>query len=222
LRKILAIFWKDTLAEFRTKESLSSMVIFSLLVLSIFHFAFPPGTERLQELAPGILWVCFAFGCVLGLNRSFVYEKDQGCLQGLLLCPVERSVIYYGKALGNGLFMLILEMLIVPVFSVFFRIPMLNPLPKLLPVIIFSTVGFASVGTLLSAISVNTRAREVMLPVLFFPLVLPVVIAAVKSTTSILAGMPFSDISSWVLFLAGFDAIFCIISPLLFEYVLEE
>ena len=222
LGKITTLFWKDALAEFRTKESLSSMFVFSLLVLFIFHFAFPLGTEFVSGLAPGILWVAFTFSSILALNRSFVYEKDQGCLQGLLLCPVDRSTIYFGKVLGNGIFMLIVEMLILPIFSVFFHISLLNPLPKLLCIIILSTVGFSAVGTLLSAISVNTRAREVMLPVLFFPVILPVILAAVKSTTKVLAGQTLADAGTWLLLLGGFDIIFLIISPLIFEFVLEE
>lgn len=222
LKKIGTLFWKDALTEFRTKESFSTMFVFSLLVLFIFHFAFPPGLENVSTVAPGILWVAFAFGSVLGLNRSFVYEKDQGCLRGLLLCPVDRSTIYFGKVLANGVFMLIVEILMLPVFGVFFHIPLLNPLPKLICIIILSTIGFSAVGTLLSAISVHTRAREVMLPVLFFPVIIPVILAAVKSTTYVLAGKSFSDIGAWFLFLAGFDIVFLIVSPLIFEFVLEE
>jgi len=155
IRKVTALFWKDALSEFRTKESLGSMFVFALLALFIFHFAFPPGAERLSEVASGILWVSFAFASVLGLNRSFIYEKDHGCLQGLLLCPVDRSAIYLGKVVGNGVFMFIVELLILPVGSLFFHFPLLNPLPRLICIIILSTVGFSAVGTLLSAISVN-------------------------------------------------------------------
>jgi heme exporter protein B len=220
--KMITLFRKDLRYEWRTKESLSSMSIFALLTLFIFHFAFGPGAQSTREVSSGILWVAIAFSSVIGLNRSFIYEKDQGCLPGLLLCPVDRSLIYFGKVLGNAAIMLMVECLILPIFSLFFRLSVLNPLPKLIPIIILSTIGFSAVGTLLSAISVNTRAREVMLPVLFFPMIIPVILAAVKSTSKAMAGKSFADIGTWLLFLIGFDIIYLIVSPLIFEFVLEE
>ena len=220
--KVVVLFRKDLRYELRTKESLSSMCIFALLTLFIFHFAFGPGSQNTSEVTVGILWVAFAFSSVIGLNRSFIYEKDQGCLPGLLLCPVDRSTIYFGKVLINCVIMLTVALIILPVSSLFFHFSLLNPLPKLIPVIILSTIGFSAVGTLLSAISVNTRAREVMLPVLFFPLIIPVIVAAVKSTTKVMVGHSFQAIDTWLIFLVGFDIVYLILSPLIFEFVLEE
>ncbi|MBI4302688.1 MAG: heme exporter protein CcmB [Chloroflexi bacterium] len=218
--KTLAIAWKDVVLELRTKEVVTSVLIFALLVIVIFNFAFEPGVESLGLLAPGVLWVTFTFAGVLGLNRSFVLEKDKGCLDGLMLCPVDRSVIYAGKMLGTLLFMLVVEIVALPVFSILFNMPLYPP--RLLLIMVLATVGFNAVGTLFSAIAVNTKAREIMLPLLLFPIVVPVIIAAVKATGSILDVKLWGGMSSWPALLLAFDVIFLIISSILFEFVLEE
>ncbi|MBI4317055.1 MAG: heme exporter protein CcmB [Chloroflexi bacterium] len=220
VNKALAIVWKDVVVELRTKESLTSMFVFALLTIVIFNFAFELRAENTGLLAPGVLWVSFTFAGVLGLTRSFIREKDRGCLEGLMLCPVDRSAIYVGKALGNLVFMLIMEAIALPLFVVFFNLPVL--VPSLLLVILLGTVGFAVVGTLFSAISVNTKAREVMLPILFFPIVVPVVIAAVKSTVLVFDGNPLTQIAGWLNLMVVFDAIFLVLSYLSFEFILEE
>ena len=220
LRKVLAIVQKDLAVELRTKEMLSSMFVFSLLVIVIFNFAFELRVENVREVAPGILWVTFTFAGMLGLSRSFVLEKDKGCLEGLLLCPVDRSAIYFGKMLGNVIFMTVVEAIILPIFSVLFNISLFQPL--LLLIVVLGTLGFAGVGTLFSAMAVHTRAREVMLPVLLFPVVVPAMIAAVKATGGILDGQAFSEIAHWVRLLAVFDVVFLAISFMAFDYVVEE
>jgi heme exporter protein B len=192
LRKVLAIIHKDIIAELRTKEMFSSMFVFALLVVVIFNFAFELRVANVKQIAPGVLWVTFTFAGMLGLNRSFILEKDKGCLEGLLLAPVDRSAIYFGKMLGNLIF------------------------------IVLGTFGFAGVGTLFSAIAVHTRAREVMLPILLFPIVVPLMIAAVKITGGLLDGQPLSEMRNWMNLLVGFDVIFLTVSYMTFDYVVEE
>jgi heme exporter protein B len=220
LRKVLTIVQKDVAVELRTKEMLSSMFVFALLVIVIFNFAFELRVENVREVAPGVLWVTFTFAGMLGLNRSFALEKDKGCLEGLLLCPVDRTAIYFGKMLGNVIFMTIVEAIILPIFSILFNISLFQPV--LLLIVVLGTLGFAGVGTLFSAMAVHTRSREVMLPVLLFPVVVPAMIAAVKATGGILDGQPFSEIAHWVRLLAVFDVVFLAISFMTFDYVVEE
>ena len=220
LHKMLTIVRKDIAVELRTKEMLSSMFVFALLVIVIFNFAFELRVENVREVAPGVLWVTFTFAGMLGLNRSFVLEKDKGCLDGLLLCPVDRSAIYFGKMLGNVVFMTVVEAIILPIFSVLFNLSLFKPL--LLLIVVLGTLGFAGVGTLFSAMAVHTRVREVMLPVLLFPVVVPAMIAAVKATGGILDGQLFSEIAHWFRLLVAFDLIFLAISFMTFDYVVEE
>jgi heme exporter protein B len=198
------------------------MLIFCLIVVVIFNFMFEPGSTLVREMIPGILWVAITFAGILGLNRSFIYEVDQGCLLGLLLCPVEYYVIYLGKMLGNFLFMLIMEIIIIPLFIVLFNLDIFSILLPLGLIVFLGTLGFAAVGTLLSAISVNTRAREILLPVLLFPVAIPILLAAVKSTGLLINSGTLSDAISWIKILAGFDIVFLVLSCLLFEFVVED
>lgn len=221
LRKVIAIVAKDVAAELRTREMLSSMFVFSLIVILIFNFAFDLRAENQKTLAPGVLWVAIAFAGMLGLSRSFIMEKDRGSMEGLLLTPVDRSAIYLGKMLGNVLFITVVEIIILPIFMVLFNLPA-EVLPPLLGVIILGTIGFAGVGTLFSAIAVHTRAREVLLPILLFPVVIPVLLAAVKLTAAILDGVPFAEVRNWFSLLVAFDLIFLALSFILFDYVMEE
>ena len=208
LRKILAIVWKDVVAELRTKEMFSAMFVFAVLVIVVFNFAFElrVSGERVREVAPGALWVAFTFSGVLGLNRAFVMEKDRGCLEGLLLAPVDHTAIYFGKALSTMLFMLVVEALVLPIFTAFFGVNLLDL--RLVLVVVLGTVGFASVGTVLSAMTAQTRAREVLLPILLLPVAAPVLIAAVKATAGILDGLEMGDILRWLQLLLAFDVIF--------------
>ena len=220
LRKVLAIVQKDVAVELRTKEILSSMFIFALQVIVIFSFAFEMRVENVRQVTPGVLWVTFIFTDTLGLNRSFAREKDRGCLEGLLLCPVDRSAIYFGKLLGNVIFMLIMEAIILPIFLVLFNVSLFQP--ALILIIVLGTLGYAGVGTLLSAMAAHTRAREVMLPILLFPIMVPAMIAAVKATGGIVDGQELSEIAHWVRLLVAFDVIFLAISFMTFDFVVEE
>jgi heme exporter protein B len=221
LRKIAAIIAKDIAAELRTREMLSSMFVFSLLVILIFNFAFDLRADNQRTLAPGVLWVAIAFAGMLGLSRSFIMEKDRGSMEGLLLTPVDRSAIYLGKMLGNVLFIVVVEAVILPIFVVLFNLSA-GDLPLLAGVMILGTVGFAGVGTLFSAMAVHTRAREVLLPILLFPVVVPVMLASVKLTAAILDRVAFDEVQNWFSLLVAFDAIFLALSVILFDFVVEE
>jgi len=219
---ILTIAWKDVLSEFRSKEILSSMLIFCLIVVIIFNFMLEPGSALIKEMVAGILWIAITFAGILGLNRSFIYEVDQGCLLGLLLCPVDHFVIYFGKMLGNFLFMIIMEIILVPLMVVLFNLSILSIIAPLSLILLLGTLGFSAVGTLLSAVSVNTRAREILLPILLFPVSVPILMAAVKSTNHLLQSGALSEAIPWIKLLIGFDIIFLTVSSLLFEYVVED
>lgn len=196
LRKVLAIVWKDVRAELRTKDILSSMLVFAGLSVLIFQFAFDLRADNVRLVLPGVLWIAITFAGVLGLNRSFILEQDRGSLEGLLLAPVDRSAIYFGKLIGNLLFIFIVELLLLPLMTVLFNVWLLSP--ALLLVVALGTVGYAAVGTLFAALSINTRAREVMLPILLFPVMVPVFVAGVQAVSRLLDGDSLADIVRWV------------------------
>ena len=221
LRKVLAIVIKDVSAELRTREMVSSMLVFSLLVILIFNFAFDLRADNQTTLAPGVLWVAIAFSGMLGLSRSFIVEKDRGSIEGLLLAPMDRSAIFLGKMLGNVLFMVGTEIIILPVFVVLFNLSAGDLLP-LAGIMVLGTIGFAGVGTLFSAMVIHTRAREVLLPVLLFPVVIPVMLSAVRLTAAVLDGLPLAEMQNWLSLLIAFDAIFFALSFTLFDFVMEE
>ncbi len=219
-RKVFAITWKDTLSEMRTKEIVFSVLVFALVVIVIFNFAFGASQETMVLVAPGMLWVTFAFAGVLSLNRSFIPEKEEGCLEGLMACPIKREAIYVGKMLSSLLFMLIIEAIILPIFAVLFNLPVLSL--QLVTITVLTTVGFVAVGTLFSALAVNTKARELVLPILFIPIVTPIIIGAVKASGLALSGEPWSGPSTWLQIIGAFDAIFLVVSFLIFAFVIEE
>jgi len=218
--KIITVFWKDMLTELRTREIIISVLVFALLVLVIFSFAFSIATDMTETVAPGILWVALTFGGVIGLNRIFAVEKENACLEGLMLCPVDRAVIYWGKMAGGFTFMLAVAVVVTPVFLALFNLPIF--LPRLALVIVLALVGFASVGTLFSALAVNTRARDIMLPILFLPVVVPVIVSAVKATGPVLVGGPWGDMLTWLQIMIAFDIIYLVVATLVFEFVVEE
>jgi heme exporter protein B len=219
--KVLAVVSKDIIAELRTKEMLSAMFVFSLLVIFIFNFAFDLRAQNANTLAPGVLWVAIAFAGMLGLGRSFIIERDRGSLEGLLLAPVDRSALFLGKFIGNVIFISLVEIVILPLFIIFFN-QSLAILPALAGVVILGTIGLAGVGTLFSAMVIHTRARDVLLPILLFPIVVPVLVSAVRLTAAIIDGLPFADVQKWLGLLVAFDALFMAISFVLFDYVVEE
>ena len=220
LKVIGSIVWKDLVAELRSRELLSAMLVFALLVILIFNFAIELQPDLRITITPGVLWVTFAFAGTLGLNRSMAVEKDRGCLDGLLLAPVDRSAIYFGKALSNLAFMLIVAMIVLPVYSILYNISVLNP--GLLLVVILGSTGYAAVGTLLSSMVVQTRTRDVLLPVLLFPVIVPVLLAAVKASGGFLQNLPMNEIWTWLNILIAYDVIFTAVAFMVFEFVVEE
>ena len=219
-RQVLAIAHKDIIAELRSREIITSVLVFGVLVLVIFNFAFTVDQATMLILAPGILWVAFTFAGVLALNRAFIPEKEENCLEGLLACPAGREVIYTGKALGSLFFLLLVEAVIMPVFALLFNVDIFEI--EIIAVTVLGTIGFTAVGIVFSALAVNTRAREMVLPVLFLPVVSPVVIAVVESTSIALSGGSWGDMTVWLLILLGFDTIFMVVPFLVFSYVIEE
>ena len=215
---VLTILWKDVVLELRTKDIVVSALVFALLVIVVFSFAITPTPQTVAFVAPGILWISFTFGGVLGLNRSMALERESGGLHALMLAPVSRDLVFFGKMLGTFLFMLLVEVAVFPIFAVLFNFSLL--LPGLIPVAVLATLAIAAIGTLFAAIAANTRSREVMLPLLFFPVVVPVVIAAVEASTAVLQGD--SAFDRWIPFLLAFDAVFLVVCPFAFQLVVEE
>lgn len=220
LRTITTILWKDLKIELRTKEALSAAFVFCVLVLVIFSFTLNLDSEEARRLGAGFLWVAFAFGGILSLNRSFALEKDDGCAKALALAPVDRGGIYAGKFLANVIFMFATQLLILPLFAVFFNVPIGSGVPLLVLVFLLGSIGFSAVGTLFSAVAANTRMRELMLPLLLLPVSIPVLLASVE-VTSYALGVN-DEPSFWFKLLVVYDVVFFTVSFLLFEYVMEE
>ena len=222
LGKLWVIIWKDLTTEFRSKEMILSMSLFAFLVLIIFGFAFETGFKKIDGLIPGILWVAFIFSALMGLSRSFGSERDGGTLPGLRLCPMSPWGIYLAKMIGTFIFTVIMEIFSLILLVVLYN---LNLLPFLLPlglIIFLGTLGFSSVGTIFSAMSSTTKARDVMLSILVFPISVPLIIASVKATGTILEGKSLEAVASWIKILVAFDLVFLLIAYLTFEFIMEE
>ena len=220
IKAIFAIVWKDLRAEFRSFEIFLAMLVFSLIIIVIFNFALDLNISLRQSVTAGVLWTTFAFAGTLGLNRSMAIEKDQGGIDGLLLAPVDRSAIYFGKLISNLAFMLMVEIIILPIYSILYNTNLL--LPELLLIILLGSIGYAGVGTLLSAMSVQTRTRDILLPILMLPVVLPLVIAAVQASNGVLTGSDFSKFKSWFNLLLAYDIILIAAAFMLFDFILED
>ena len=222
VRQALTLAAKDVRAELRSKDVLVSMLVFAVLVLVTFNFAMnlQQTGEEASKQAAGALWVAIMLAAMLGFNHVFGREKEQETLDGLLLCPVDRGAIYLGKFLGALVFTAVMEAAILPIFAVFTNLPVLNP--GMLLAMVMGTVGFVAVGTLFAAVAMNTRMREVVLPILLLPVASPIVIAATSATSASLSGKPLGDVLSALAVLAAFDAVYLTLCPLLFEYVAEE
>jgi heme exporter protein B len=222
LAKIWTVFRKDLLIELRTKDSLNAMLFFGIVVLVIFNFALEDVRESIRLAVPGILWVSFAFSGTLGLNRMFASEKENSCLQGLLMIPMDRGILYLGKMLAASVFMLIAEAIISVFCMIFFNLTVWREIPYLTVVFVLGTLGFTAVGTLLSAVSANTRMREVLLPLILFPVVLPILINAVAATNIILNTVEYAALKLPLTIMSVFTLVFATLAYLLFEYVLED
>ena len=215
---------KDVISELRTREMLISMFLFAVLAMVIFHYAFSVREVDLTYFTGGMLWVTFVFGALLGLNRSFVHEKDEGCLDGLLLCPVDRVTIFLAKMTGNLIFLLVIQVLAVPVFAVFFvSQSFLGHLPALLAVMVLADIGVAALGTLLATITMNTRSRDLLLPIVFLPLIIPMLIAAASATTGIFAHTSsLGALWARLVFLLVYDGIFLVLAYGTYDFAIGE
>lgn len=224
MKEFLYIAWKDLKLEFRTKQMLNSMIIFSLLVIVIFNYSFMDVLFDIEvaDIAPGILWISFTFAGMLGLSRSFASEKEDGCLDGLRLCPVDPSAIYFGKVTSNLVIMFVIEAIIIPLFIVLFNFTDIKGLAGLIGLILLGTLGFILVGTLFSALTVNMRTREILLPVILFPIILPLIISAVEATRKVLTTGDMAGIMNEVRILLVYDIVFFIVAQLVFEYIIED
>jgi heme exporter protein B len=220
MRKVWAIVAKDVAAELHTREMVSAMLVFAVLATLVFSFALDLRGEVARAAAPGILWATVAFAGTLGLSRSLAREQQASCIDGLLLAPMDRSIIFFGKAIGNLVIMVVVEVMLLPLCAVLFDVPLLQA--GVLMVMGLGTVGYAAVGTLLAGIAVNTRAREVMLPILLLPLAVPILIAGVRAVGGLLEGGTLAEVGSWVGLLVAYDAIVVAVSMLVFGYVVEE
>ncbi len=220
LAAIRAIAWKDLAAELRSRELLTSMLVFSTLIIMIFYFALDLDSKTRDTIASGVLWVTFAFAGTIGLNRAMSIEKDRGCLDGLLLAPVDRSVIYFGKMISSLVFMLIVELITLPVYGIFYNINLFNL--GFIGVILLGSIGYTAVGTLLSTMSVQARTRDMLLPILLFPVIVPVLVASVKASSGFLQGYSMSEILPWLNILVAYDVIFVALSFVFFDFVVEE
>jgi len=221
LKATFAIVQKDLAAEFRSRELLSAMLVFSMLVILIFNFALELNIDARKSVTAGVLWTTFAFAGTLGLNRSMAVEKDRGCMDGLLLAPVDRSAIFFGKAISNLAFMLIVEAIVIPLYAMLYNETRIFQ-PQFLGVLLLGSIGYIAVGTLLSAMSVQTRTRDVLLPILLFPVAVPVLLASVKASGGIIANATFAEILTPLNLLIVYDVIFIAVSFMIFEFVVEE
>ncbi|MBI3794251.1 MAG: heme exporter protein CcmB [Nitrospinae bacterium] len=217
-----AVLMKDLRTEWRTREFLGHTFMFALLVIVIFNFAFKINPQNAPGFASGILWISFLFAGTLGLGRSFLVEKENDCIQGLALSPVDRTAIFLAKFAGNLIFLLIIQVIVVPAFIVLYNVNVMENFFMQCLVFLLGDVGFMTLGTLIAAMSVNLKAREILLPVLLLPLLTPLLIFAASATASLVGGDDPSAYLGRIRLLAAFDVIFFVVSLLVFEYIMDE
>jgi heme exporter protein B len=221
IRQVLVIMAKDLRAELRTKEAVNASLSFALVVLLLFSFAFDPSEETTREISGGLLWIVFAFAGTLLLNRSFARELNNDCLDALISAPISGAALFLGKALANYVLVLAVELIALPLFGVFYNVRWTSQFWQLMMVIFLATWGMTVTGTIFSALTVNIRLREVMLPILNFPILIPALLGAMQLTSSLVAGKPITDANdSWLKMLIGFDVMYTAVSLALVETVL--
>ena len=222
LRAAFAIAVKDARVELASKTALATAITFAILVLVIFNFARDPGEVTLAMLAPSVLWVTSAFAGVVALNRSFTMERERGAMEGLLLAPVSRSAIYLGKYLANLAFVLIVNLVLLPLFVLFFNVAVTGALGWIALLLGLAAAGYVAIGTVLAAMTVRTRFADLMLPVLLLSFLVPPVLMGVQATTRLLGGRPLSEILGWLRILALYDVVFITLGFLLFPATMDE
>jgi heme exporter protein B len=220
LAAVWQVFRKDIQVEWRGRQGIPVMLVFALMIVFLFNFALQLSPDLQAGLAAGLLWVSLAFASTLGLNRSISLERENNALDGLLLAPVDRSAVFFGKALGNFCFTSLVGLLLLPIVSLFYQQNLLR-LP-LAAVLLLGVAAYTSLGTLLSALSIQARTRDILLPVLLFPLALPILIAAVEATRGLLSGQTLAELSSWVYLILAGALLFNAAGLLFFEIILEE
>ena len=221
VRRAWIILWKDLVVERRSKETLNALFFFSLLLLFIFEFALGGDRDKLTAALPGLLWLGFILSGLVGLGRTFLAERENDCLEGLLLSPGDKSAIYLGKVAGNVALLLTVEAILLALFALFFNVDVARGLPALACVMALGTLGFAAIGTLFAAMTAHVRARELLFPVLLLPVQVPILLACVKATEAVLLGEPLSAVAHWLKLLAAADVIFVVAGVLTFDAILE-
>jgi heme exporter protein B len=222
LARVGAIVWKDLTAERRTKANFNAIVFLAGLILLLFGFALGPDHDALRNVAGGVLWLTVLFSGVLAFNRSYEQELENGALELLLLYPGDRRAIFLGKLVANLAFVLLVQAVMVPAAALLYDIPVWPVMGPLAGVLLLGTFGFVTLGTFYSAMASRVRAREVLLPLLLFPMLIPLLIGAVRATGAILEGDPMNELGTWVRLLIIFDVIFFIGALYAFEYVIED
>jgi heme exporter protein B len=221
IQQVLVIMAKDLRAELRTKEAINASLSFALVVLLLFSFAFDPSEETTREISGGLLWIVFAFAGTLLLNRSFARELGNDCLDALISAPISGAALFLGKALANYVLVLAVELIALPLFGIFYNVRWTSQFWQLMMVIGLATWGMTVTGTIFSALTVNIRLREVMLPILNFPILIPALLGAMQLTSSLVAGNPITAANdSWLKMLIGFDVMYTAVSVFLVETVL--
>jgi len=213
---------KDIAIEWRTKTAFASGLVFAVLVLAVLFFSRDPTAVSSQDIAPGALWVTFTFAAILGLNRAFLLEREMRALDGILLTPAPKAAIFWGKFGANLVFVGTIEAISLPLFVLFYDVPIWIQLGELVLVIAMATIAFVAVGTLLSAMAVRTRYAELMLPLLLLPFLVPPLVGGVQLTARLLEGRPLSDLGGWLRLIGAFDVAFVTLAALLFPVVLDE
>jgi heme exporter protein B len=219
---IWTLFQKDIRLEWRQRETLASVCVFGVLVVLLFHFGFTSSGEESLRLLPGLLWIAFAFAGILGFNRAFAAERENACLDSLRLAPIDPGLIYLAKMIASFVFLGIAETVIVFAVALWYDFSFLPSIKWFVSIVALGTFGYVAVGVTFGAVAANTRMREVMLPVLQFPVILPIFIAAIEATSGALRADSPSEFLSWVRLLVVFGVVFATLSFMLFEYVLEE
>ncbi|MFP6627056.1 MAG: heme exporter protein CcmB [Deltaproteobacteria bacterium] len=219
---MLALIRKDLLLEIRSKETVFSLFVLGVLILLVFNFALDITAENMGRLAPGLLWAAIVLSAMLGVSRTFLIERENGCMSALLASPLDRSSLFVAKLCVNLLFLLTFEAMLLPVFMLMFGLDPWQNIPALAVVLFAGSVGLAATGTLFALAALGTRARELMLPLLVLPLEIPLVIAAVKATALVLAGQPLGLLGAWGNILVAFDVLFLVLGWLAFEFVATD
>jgi heme exporter protein B len=221
LSQIFLLLRKDLLLELRRRESLLTMFFFGTLLLFVFHFSFDLAPDRVAEMAPALLWLAFLFTGTLGLAQLFEAERGNHCLEALLLSPMDRGALFLAKTAFNFILMVLVEIVVIPLFWILFNLRSWDVVPSLFLVTLLGTVGFCVLGTLLSAVTLKARARELLLPLVLFPLMIPVILGTIRCMETILRAGELGDALPWLRLLVGFDVIFLTVGVLIFDWVIE-